>query len=226
MKFKYPQSVSCRFDGFPHRIEIRCGRNISELSKLFSFGSKLTLTQTTNSGQEMGWMPDQNDSNSYYDAWVSYDQSTGENTYIKCYTGISDIRMIYTDTGSDSEYTLKVSFIGYGSFFTKTASDQYYLFDVYKSIVIENSNGNSVEFGDDFICETKVPVSVSLASMFNVKAPTYSYSDVVIGSISSTGTIYIDGVEYVIHNGQTISINSVASTVSSISYINGCLIIY
>jgi hypothetical protein len=225
MQFNYPQSMSCRFDGFPQQIEIRCGDRVAELSPLFSFGSKVILSQTPSSGQELGWMPDQDDSDSYYDVSIDYNSATGQYTYVKVYKGVNDVRKIYTDTGNDWTYGLKVSFLGRGTFFTKSNTDQFYSFCVYKAIRVESSSGSVVEFGDNFTCATQVPISVDLASMYTVPSPTYNYSDPIPGSFEQNGDIYIGGVKFTISNGSTIVVHSSGGDMK-ISYINGGFIIY
>ena len=108
----YPQSLPCRFAGFPARIAVVCGRAFSEArSTPYSFGSRVTLTQTPKSGQTFGELA------------VGLTLPTTE--------------IIYADTGRDDVFDLKISHYGCGRFYLADAEAAYFTLAVVKGVRLE-----------------------------------------------------------------------------------------
>uniref|UniRef100_I2Q1D4 Uncharacterized protein n=1 Tax=Desulfovibrio sp. U5L TaxID=596152 RepID=I2Q1D4_9BACT len=198
MKLMYPQSFPCLFDGFPTALEIRMGVSGGDIVAGASLGTKFTLTRTPKCGLPQG------------------DYTIG--------SPLPECRMIYSDTGNDDDFTIKVSFLGYGTFYKLTASDQSLRFQVYKAIAIETAAGEKV-FGDTFDCETLIPATQDVEALFSYTAPTFQYIDPVSSGVSSDGsvTVEIGGTTYNLSDGTIIKINS-SNGVLTLSYINGNLV--
>jgi len=108
----YPLSMLCRFEGFPARIRVVCGRAFSEARATpFSFGSRVTLSQTPQSGVLRGTL------------------TPGE--------PLPTLEVIYADTGDDDTFDLKVSHYGYGRFYLPKADSPRYALAVVKGIRVE-----------------------------------------------------------------------------------------
>ena len=92
----YPQSLPCRFEGFPARIRVVCGQAFSQARATpYSFGSRATLAQTPKSGQTFGQL------------------AVG--------TQLPTTEIIYADTGRDDVFDLKISHYGCGRFYLADA---------------------------------------------------------------------------------------------------------
>jgi hypothetical protein len=108
----YPLSRHCRFEGFPARIRVICGRVFSEARATpYSFGSRVTLSRTSQSGILAGSL------------------TPGE--------VLPELAVIYSDTGDDDAFDLKVSHYGYGRFYLPTTDAAYYALTVIKGVRIE-----------------------------------------------------------------------------------------
>jgi len=88
----YPQCFPLRFVGWPQKIRVTCGKDISAP---YSYGSRVILTQTPLSGSPQG------------------DYVVGQ--YLPYYA------MVYSDTGSDYDFNFLVEFTGYGQFYKDSA---------------------------------------------------------------------------------------------------------
>lgn len=197
--FPYPQSVPCAFDNFPVALDIRMGPSGGDIVAGASLGSKFTLTRTPKCGVAQG-------------------------SYVAG-SPLPECRIIYSDTGSDDIFTIKVSFIGYGTFYKLTNADTHLRFQVYKAIAIETATGEKV-FGDIFDCETLIPATQDVTALFSYTAPTVQYVDPVSSGVSSGGdiTVEIDGTTYNLSDGTIINISSSSGGTRTLSYINGNLV--
>lgn len=139
MILPYPQSIPCAFDGFPAALDIRLGDLGGDIVTGASLGTKFTLLRTPLCGIAQG----------VYAAGAP----------------LPEYSMIYSDTGSDEDFTIKISFIGHGTFYKYTSTDAYLRFQVYKAIAIETASGEKV-FGDTFDCETLVPAAQDADPIF------------------------------------------------------------
>ncbi|WP_075356088.1 hypothetical protein [Desulfovibrio sp. DV] len=137
MSEMYPQSLPCRFAGFPARIAVVCGRAFSEArSTPYSFGSRVTLAQTPKSGQTFGELA------------VGAVLPTTE--------------IIYADTGCDDVFNLKISHYGYGRFYAADAAAAFFTLAVVKGMRVEAS-GVCRAFETVDIWNTLVPVARDLS---------------------------------------------------------------
>jgi hypothetical protein len=104
--------MHCRFEGFPSRIKVVCGRAFSEARATpYSHGSQVTLSQTPLSGVVQGSLV------------------IGES--------LPTCEIIYSDTGDDTAFDLKVAHYGYGRFYLAAADDAAYSLAVIKGIRVE-----------------------------------------------------------------------------------------
>ncbi|KHK02073.1 hypothetical protein [Desulfovibrio sp. TomC] len=138
MSETYPQSLPCRFAGFPARIAVVCGRAFSEArSTPYSFGSRVTLAQTPKSGQTFGELA------------VGLSLPTTE--------------IIYADTGRDDVFDLKISHYGYGRFYLADAEAAFFTLAVVKGIRVEAS-GVCRAFETLDLWNTLIPVAKDLSA--------------------------------------------------------------
>lgn len=137
MSETYPQSLPCRFAGFPARIAVVCGRAFSEArSTPYSFGSRVTLAQTPKSGQTFGELS------------VGLPLPTTE--------------IIYADTGRDDVFDLKISHYGYGRFYQAHVAATFFTLAVVKGIRVEAS-GVCRAFETVDLWTTLIPVAKDLS---------------------------------------------------------------
>ena len=200
MKFPYPQSIPCAFDNFPASLDIRLGSLASSEVEGCSLGSKFTLTQTPKSGVAQG------------------DYTVGEE--------LPECRMIYSDTGSDDDFTIKVSFIGYGTFYKYTSSDEYLRFQMFKAIGIETSLLGEKIFGDTFDCETLIPADADTTALFDYNGPVIQYVEETESGEDEEGAyVYIDGQKIYIPSGASIDFVGTSSGVHTVSFVNNTVVI-
>ena len=133
----YPRSMLCRFEGFPARIRVVCGRAFSETRGTpLSFGSRVTLVRTPKSGVVSGALV------------------PGE--------ALPVCELVYADSGDDDRFDLKVSHYGYGRFYLPQTGASRYALAIVKGIRVEAAGINrSFETVDNW--ETLIPASVDLS---------------------------------------------------------------
>lgn len=196
MELIYPQSVPCSFHNFPIALDIRMGALGGEIVAGASLGSKFTLTRTPKCGVAQG------------------EYTVG--------SALPECRMIYSDTGSDDDFTIKVSFIGYGTFYRLTSADQFLRFQVYKAIAIETAAGEKV-FGDTFDCETLIPAETDITALFNYDGPTIKYADDI--EVSEEGIFVWNGQAYHISDGRSLTITSTTGGTQTITRIGNTFVV-
>ena len=101
LKQPYPESLNVWFADYPEKITMVCGPEFANLSGgTLSPGSRVVLTQTPNSQIPQG------------------EYSSGQ--------ALPEVKAIYTDTGSDDTYSVRLTFYGWGTFFSQ-AEPNYWL---------------------------------------------------------------------------------------------------
>lgn len=136
MTEKYPISMHCRFEGFPARARFTCGPAFDALSGCpYSYGSRVDCAQTPASRTLQG------------------DLLQGE-----C---LPVYEMIYSDTGEDENFGLKVASYGYGTFYAAGWADPFYSLAVVKGIRLEAA-GFARAFETLDLWETKIPVETAM----------------------------------------------------------------
>jgi hypothetical protein len=158
MKENYPISVHCSFSDFPPMIKIICGPDIP---LPFSYGSRVVMAKTALCGVVQG---------SYID---------GE--------ALPDYFMIYSDTGEDDAFNLKLSFYGWGTFYVAKIDDAYCHLEIRKGIKVE-SGSISKKFEVKDTWETMIPSSTVLSSSVTIPA---IYA-IVRGGSNSGGVTFDD----------------------------------
>ena len=134
----YPQSLPCRFEGFPARIRVVCGRAFSEARATpYSFGSRVALAQTPKSGQTFGEL------------------AVGQELPVT--------EIIYSDTGNDQGFHLKVSHYGCGRFYLADAKAPFFTLAVVKGIRVEAA-GICRSFETVDLWNTLIPAGSGLSS--------------------------------------------------------------
>ncbi len=136
MKEAYPISMPCRLEGFPARIRTVCGERFSLLDNCsYSYGSVVVCSQTPQSGVADG-------------AYVQ-----GE--------ALPDHAVIYSDSGEDDAFGLKLSFYGHGTFYLPDAEARCCALEVRKGIRIRAA-GLDKRFETVDTWETRIPADQDL----------------------------------------------------------------
>lgn len=139
----YPLSMHCRFEGFPARLRVVCGQAFSKARATpYSFGSRVTLVQTPKSGVMAGTL------------------TPGEPLPV--------LETIYSDTGDDDAFDLKLAHYGYGRFYLPTTEAVRYALAVVKGLRVEAAgifrSFETVDVWDTLIAAetdlTTIPVGV------------------------------------------------------------------
>lgn len=135
----YPLSMHCRFEGFPARIRVVCGQAFSKARGTpFSFGSRVDLSQTPQSGVPAGTLV------------------PGE--------PLPALEIVYSDTGDDLVFALKLAHYGYGRFYRAMARDPCYTLAVVKGLRVE-ALGICRSFETVDVWETRIPAATDLSSV-------------------------------------------------------------
>jgi hypothetical protein len=177
MSDTYPQSLHCRFEGFPSRIKVVCGRAFSEARATpYSYGSQVILSQTPLSGVLQGELV------------------AGES--------LPTLEIIHSDTGDDTAFDLKVAHYGYGRFYLADAGDAYYALSVIKGVRIE-ATGINRSFETVDVWNTRIPAATDLTVTGTVPDAVWSqdadagitwYAGTVTSeSTAITGTLQLSG---------------------------------
>lgn len=117
MSDTYPQSLHCRFTGFPARLRVVCGRAFDAAKATpYVFGSRVVLSQTPLSGQLQG-------------ALVPGD-------------ALPALEIIHSDTGDDATFDLKLAHYGYGRFYLAAPDDPTLSLAVVKGLRVEAAGIN------------------------------------------------------------------------------------
>jgi hypothetical protein len=108
----YPVSLPCRFEGFPGRVRITCGPAFDDLRACpYSYGSRVACVRTPLCGvAQGGYVPG---------------------------AALPAREMIFSDTGRDDAFDLKLSFFGHGTFHLAAPDDAFYSLDVVKGVRVE-----------------------------------------------------------------------------------------
>ncbi|MHC1791442.1 hypothetical protein [Solidesulfovibrio sp.] len=138
MSDMYPQSLPCRFEGFPARIRVVCGRAFSEARGTpYSFGSRVSLAQTPKSGQVFGEL------------------AVGRELPVT--------EIIYSDTSLDDIFDLKVAHYGCGRFYLADSEAACFTLAVIKGIRVEAA-GIRRSFETVDIWDTLIPAGTNLST--------------------------------------------------------------
>lgn len=134
----YPLSVPCRFEGFPGRIRIVCGPAFDDLRGCpYSFGSRVVCASTPASGVVQGvYLPG---------------------------AALPRYEMVYSDTGDDTAFDMKIAFYGHGIFHLEGPGATYYSLAVIKGLRIEAAGlHRSFEIVDNW--ETGIAAAADLTT--------------------------------------------------------------
>ncbi|WP_428562095.1 MAG: hypothetical protein ACP59X_20505 [Solidesulfovibrio sp. DCME] len=135
----YPLAMHCRFEGFPARIRVTCGQAFAEARATpYSFGSRVDLVRTPQSGVLAGTL------------------TPGQ--------ALPALEMIYSDTGADDAFDLKVAHYGYGRFYLAHAGDASYTLAVIKGLRVE-ATGIRRSFETVDVWDTLVPAEADLTDL-------------------------------------------------------------
>lgn len=132
----YPVSLPCRFEGFPGRVRITCGPAFDDLRACpYSWGSRVVCARTPLCGEVQGeYVPG---------------------------AALPVREMIFSDTGMDDAFDLKLSFFGYGTFHLAAPDDAFCSLDVVKGVRVEAA-GLSRSFEITDLWETGIAAATDL----------------------------------------------------------------
>jgi len=177
----YPQSMHCRFVGFPAAIEVICGQAFSDARATpYSFGSRVILYQTPKSGQLQGTLV------------------AGQ--------ALPTLEILHSDTGDDTTFDLKVAHYGYGRFYLASANAPSYSLAVIKGMRIE-ATGIYRAFETVDVWTTCIPASTDLstpgtlpdavwtqdADCSTASSVTWYTGTTASGSVTITGRLQLGG---------------------------------
>ena len=130
----YGPGDHCQFNDYPQKISLVVGQKLASESGLFKEGQLVVLQQTPLSGQEQG------------------DKVVGEELPKKA--------MIYTDTGEDDSFNLKIGYYGWGEFYLVSPDDGYYSLQITKGMVLQAGDwGSPNDFQIYYHGTTRIPSS-------------------------------------------------------------------
>ena len=136
----YPAGVHSHFLDFPQSIRMVTGQLLAEDSGLFDYGDPVVLRKTPQSGVLQG------------------DLVVGEELPAK--------RVIYTDTGEDDSFNLKIAYEGWGEFKVKQSGDETYTLDIIKGMALQAGDWDEEKiFRHGIELITKIPTSRDLAGV-------------------------------------------------------------
>jgi hypothetical protein len=133
----FPASLNCWFNGFPEQILITCGSAFETVGGPEKTGTKLVLTQTT-------------------------DSMVPQSEYVEG-NALPDVAAIYTDTGDDDTFQMKVKMAGHGTFFAG-AEDNYWL-EILKTISIQTAELEEKIFEKKTYAYTQIPTSTEITGV-------------------------------------------------------------
>ncbi len=150
----YPGAVHCHHLNFPQQIRLVVDAKLASESSLFDEGQSVILRQTPISGQLQG------------------EQVVGEELPTK--------RMIYTDTGEDSSFNLKVSYEGWGEWVIEQAEDDTYTLYIKKGMAVQAGDWEEEKiFRNGIKLKTQVPTTKDLAGVEPPTTMSFNIQDYV-----------------------------------------------
>lgn len=153
----YGPGDHCRFNDYPQEIGLVVGTKLASESDLFKEGQYLVLQQTLLSGTIQG------------------NRVVGEELPKKA--------MIYTDTGEDDSFNLKIEYYGWGEFYLRNADDDYFTLDITKGQVIQAGDwDNPKSFEIKYTGSTQIPGTESMAEEMGFNISTRE-TEVVIADL-------------------------------------------
>jgi len=175
------------FDDYPRQISTVLKEKVASESSLFEVGQTIRLRQTLNSKQVQG------------------DYVVGQ--------PLPDKRVIYTDTGEDENFNLKVSYYGWGEFYLVSDDADYFSYRMTKGMSIQAGDWSKEKnFETQYFVATEVPNSETMAKELNftvdreIRHITYSPEipddsknvnrDTGDGTIDSDGGIYVPSGDF------------------------------
>ena len=137
----YGPADHCQFNDYPQKIRLVVGQLLAENSGLFEYGQTVVLQQTFNSGRLQG------------------EEVVGEELPKKA--------IIYTDTGLEDSFNLKIEYYGWGEFYVPSneavLSSDYYALDIKKGMSVQAADwDNSQMFENVYRGPTEIPASKDL----------------------------------------------------------------
>ena len=166
MKKNYPVSLPVRFEDFPAMFQVTCGHMIPPPQ---SFGSRVLIRRTPLCGVVQG----------------QYAEGVA----------LPEFAMIYSDTGSDAAYDLKLSFYGWGTFYVANADDAYCTLEIRKGIKVE-ATGLSKKFETYDLWETRVPASLVLTDSPSLRSVAVTYVEPQSSAAIRDGYVRVENVFY------------------------------
>lgn len=147
----YPESTHCRMTGYPQKIRVMIDARMAEETP-YAYKQCVVLQQTFNSFKLQG-------------------------SYVKG-EELPVYRAIYSDTGSDDNYDLKVTFGGWGTYYIKNSSDKYYSIERKRIMTVQVSGWDDEKiFSNIERIYTSIPVSKSIADIEPPEVITEEISD-------------------------------------------------
>jgi hypothetical protein len=139
MKSTYPESLNMWLKDFPKSFQLVCGKKFNDLPGPWQHGSRINFAATPLSKQDQG------------------DYANGEQLPIK--------RAIYTNTGDEDTWDIRVNMYGHGTFYA-LAGEPYYFMQAEKYFLIESVYFDPVQFFHNEVHITEISTDIPIPDVY------------------------------------------------------------
>jgi hypothetical protein len=139
MKSPYPASLNMWLKNFPKSFQLVCGKKFNDLPGPWQYGSRINFAATPLSKQDQG------------------DYASGEQLPIK--------RAIYTNTGDEDTWDIRVNMYGHGTFYA-LIGEPYYFMQAEKYFLIESVYFDPIQFFHSEVHTTEISTDIPIPDVY------------------------------------------------------------
>lgn len=144
MKSNYPVSLNSWLKNYPHSFQLVCGKEFNNLAGPWENGSRINFAATPLSKQDQG----------------PYTQGVVLPTK----------EAIYTNTGDEDVWDIKITMYGHGTFYAQSGVDNYKL-QVEKFFKIESIYFDTLIFQHIEVQDTEIPTTTEIPNVYVPEEP-------------------------------------------------------